>query len=82
MNLPVDNKVNAFRPTRTASLRRTAEARDDPSPLWVTCQRDRIAGWWLAVERQEEVSLLNRGDPTGAETPVGSQSFHTSLEPP
>jgi len=31
--LLVDNKVNALRPSRTASLHRIGEARDDPSLL-------------------------------------------------
>ena len=35
--------------------------------------------WWLAVEREDEVSCLNWGDPPGVETPGGSQSFHSSI---
>ena len=77
MNLPVDNKVNALRPSRTASLHRIGEARDDPSLLMGNVSKGPDGG--VVVERQVVVGLLNRGDPTGVETPVGSQNFHSNV---
>jgi len=65
--LPVDNKVNAFRPSRTASPHRVGEARDDPSLLMGNVSKGPDGGVVVGgrTARRSKLSKLGRSTGSG-----------------
>ena len=75
MSTPVDNKVNALRPSRTASLRRKGEARNDPGLLMGNVSKGPGGGVVIGGRTASRGQVSKAGRPSKGGDPYWESEF-------